>query len=114
MVHGYSNDCSWTFQSTAIFIAKNGFACFSLDIEGHSRSQGLKAYVPNIDLVVHDCSSYFESVKRDPMFVGIRSFLYGESMGGAMCLLIHFANPNSFLCSMWSLMSYCNLYMWPL
>ncbi|CAN1779689.1 hypothetical protein LINPERHAP1_LOCUS14841 [Linum perenne] len=30
------------------------------------------------------------------MFVGIRSFLYGESIGGAMCLLIHFANPNSF------------------
>ncbi|CAN1854315.1 Caffeoylshikimate esterase [Linum perenne] len=96
MVHGYGNDCSWTFQSTAIFLAKNGFACFSLDIEGHGRSQGLKAYVPNIDLVVNDCSSYFETVKRDPMFVGIRSFLYGESMGGAMCLLIHFANPNSF------------------
>ncbi|CAI0407376.1 unnamed protein product [Linum tenue] len=96
MVHGYGNDCSWTFQSTAIFLAQNGFACFSLDMEGHGRSQGLKAYVPNIDLVVHDCLSYFNSIKRDPLFTGIPSFLYGESMGGAMCLLIHFQSPTAF------------------
>ncbi|XP_050230134.1 caffeoylshikimate esterase [Mercurialis annua] len=97
MVHGYGNDISWTFQSTAIFLAQNGFACFAVDIEGHGRSQGLKAYVPNVNLVVQDCTSFFKSIKNsDPQINGLPSFLYGESMGGAICLLIHLENPNDF------------------
>ncbi|KDP20918.1 hypothetical protein JCGZ_21389 [Jatropha curcas] len=96
MVHGYGNDISWTFQSTAIFLAQKGFACFGIDIEGHGRSQGLKAYVPNVDLVVQDCNFFFNSIKQDPQFHGLPSFLYGESMGGAICLLIHLANPRGF------------------
>ncbi|XP_019265615.1 PREDICTED: caffeoylshikimate esterase isoform X2 [Nicotiana attenuata] len=39
MVHGYGNDISWTFQATPIQLAKNGFACFALDLEGHGQSQ---------------------------------------------------------------------------
>lgn len=96
MVHGYGNDISWTFQGISVFLAQMGFACFALDIEGHGKSQGLKAYVPNVDLVVQDCLSYFNSVKQDPSFNGLPCFLYGESMGGAICLLIHFADPNGF------------------
>ncbi|KAJ4849668.1 hypothetical protein Tsubulata_019866 [Turnera subulata] len=95
MVHGYANDISWTFQSTAIFLAQMGFACFAIDMEGHGRSQGLKGYVPNIDLVVQDCLSFFTSVKQDPNYNGLPSFLYGESMGGAMCLLVHLASPGN-------------------
>lgn len=96
MVHGYGNDISWTFQATSIFLAQMGFACFALDLQGHGRSQGLKAYVPDVDLVVEDCLAYFNSVRQDPVFDGLRCFLYGESMGGAICLLIHFAQPIGF------------------
>ncbi|KAJ4850235.1 hypothetical protein Tsubulata_008164 [Turnera subulata] len=64
-------------------------------MEGHGRSQGLKGYVPNIDLVVQDCLSFFTSVKQDPNYNGLPSFLYGESMGGAMCLLVHLASPGN-------------------
>ncbi|CAK9327416.1 unnamed protein product [Citrullus colocynthis] len=96
MVHGYGNNISWTFQATSIFLAQMGFACFALDIEGHGRSQGLKAFVPNVDSVVHDCLSFFNFLKLDPQFQGLPSFLYGESMGGAICLLIHFADPKGF------------------
>lgn len=96
MVHGYGNDISWTFQSTAIFLAQMGFACFGVDIEGHGKSQGLKGYVPNVDLVVQDCLSFFDSIKNDTQFHGLPFFLYGESMGGAICLLIHLANPKGF------------------
>lgn len=96
MIHGYGNDISWTFQSTPIFLAQMGFACFSLDLQGHGHSQGLKAFVPSVDLVVQDCLSFFNSVKKDSNFVGLPCFLYGESMGGAICLLIHFADPKGF------------------
>ncbi|KAL6201140.1 hypothetical protein ACLB2K_024855 [Fragaria x ananassa] len=96
MVHGYGNDISWTFQATAVFLARHGFACFALDLESHGGSQGLRAFVPNVDLVVADCRFFFSFVKRSPGFETLPSFLYGESMGGAICLLIHFADPEAF------------------
>jgi|UniRef100_A0A2N9I948 acylglycerol lipase len=96
MVHGYGNDISWTFQATPIFLAQKGFACFAFDLEGHGKSQGLKAFVPNVDLVVQDCLSFFNFIKQDPQFNQLPSFLYGESMGGAICLLIHLADPKGF------------------
>ncbi|KAL5054286.1 hypothetical protein RYX36_034968 [Vicia faba] len=96
MIHGYGNDISWTFQSTPIFLAQMGFACFALDLQGHGQTQGLKAFVPNVDLVVQDCLSYFNSIKQDPKFEALPCFLFGESMGGAICLLIHFTDPRGF------------------
>lgn len=97
MVHGYGNDISWTFQATPIFLAQNGFSCFALDLQGHGRSQGLKAYVPNVDVVVHDSLSFFTFIlSQDPIFDKVPRFLYGESMGGAICLLMHFEKPQFF------------------
>ncbi|KAL9234236.1 hypothetical protein vseg_009127 [Gypsophila vaccaria] len=88
MVHGYGGDISWNFQSTPIFLAQNGYACFALDLLGHGLSPGLKGFVPNIDRVVDDCISYFNSVIHLPDHERLPAFLYGESMGGALCLLI--------------------------
>ncbi|KAK9714730.1 hypothetical protein RND81_06G115400 [Saponaria officinalis] len=88
MVHGYGNDVSWTFQSTPIYLAQNGFACFALDLPGHGQSDGLKAFVPNVDLVVDHCVSYFDSVLGRFSGLNLPAFLFGESMGGAICLLI--------------------------
>ncbi|TKY59319.1 Caffeoylshikimate esterase [Spatholobus suberectus] len=96
MVHGYGNDISWTFQATPIFLAQSGFACFALDLPGHGHSQGLRAFVPSVDLAARDCLSFFSSIKRNPQFRGLPCFLYGESMGGAMCLTIHFLDPGGF------------------
>lgn len=97
MVHGYGNDISWTFQATTIFLAQNGYACFALDLEGHGKSQGLRAYVPNVDLVVDDCLSFFKFIlSQNPTFQNLPKFLYGESMGGAISLLIHFKIPTLF------------------
>ncbi|KAI4304341.1 hypothetical protein MLD38_039869 [Melastoma candidum] len=92
MLHGYANDVSWTFQSTPIFLASRGYACFAFDLEGHGRSQGLRAFVPDVDLVVQDAISYFGDVRRDPSLQGLPCFIYGESMGGAIALLIHLAD----------------------
>ena len=96
MVHGYGNDISWTFQSTPIFLAQNGFSCFALDLPGHGQSEGLKAFVPNLDEVIDCCISYFNSILKNPEFENLPRFLFGESMGGAICLLISLKIPNLF------------------
>ncbi|XP_020241012.1 caffeoylshikimate esterase [Asparagus officinalis] len=94
MIHGYGNDISWTFQSTPIFLAQNGYACYALDLPGHGRSQGLlKAFVPDLNAAIDHCIAYFNSVinlnYQQQQQQHLKCFLYGESMGGAICLLIH-------------------------
>lgn len=93
MVHGYGNDISWTFQSTAVFLARSGFACFAADLPGHGRSHGLRAFVPDLDSAIADLLAFFRSVRRREEHAGLPCFLFGESMGGAICLLIHLRTP---------------------
>jgi len=89
MVHGYGNDVSWTFQSTAVFLARSGFACFAADLPGHGRSHGLRAFVHDLDAAVADLLAFFRAVRAREEHAGLPCFLFGESMGGAICLLIH-------------------------
>jgi alpha-beta hydrolase superfamily lysophospholipase len=93
MVHGYGNDISWTFQSTAVFLARSGFACFAADLPGHGRSHGLRAFVPDLDAAVADILAFFRAVRAREEHAGLPCFLFGESMGGAICLLIHLRTP---------------------
>ena len=93
MVHGYGNDISWTFQSTAVFLARSGFACFAADLPGHGRSHGLRAFVPELDAAVADLLAFFRSVRGRKEHAGLPCFLFGESMGGAICLLLHLRTP---------------------
>lgn len=96
MVHGYGNDISWTFQATPIFFAQHGFSCFALDLPGHGHSDGLKAYVPDVDQVIDSCLAYFKSVIVDHSAMLLPTFLFGESMGGAICLLMSLKCPDMF------------------
>lgn len=96
MVHGYGNDSSWVFQNTAILFTEMGYAAFALDLEGHGLSDGLKGFTPNADVVVEDCLFYFNSLRKKPEYRDLPRFLYGESLGGAICLLIHFQDPTGY------------------
>ncbi|XP_020095144.1 caffeoylshikimate esterase [Ananas comosus] len=100
MIHGYGNDISWTFQSTAVFLARSGFACFAADLPGHGRSHGLRAFVPDLDSTLFHLLSFFRSVRRDQdqdqdqdRGGALPCFLFGESMGAALCLLLHLRTP---------------------
>ncbi|XP_052736685.1 caffeoylshikimate esterase-like, partial [Vigna angularis] len=54
-------------------------------------------FVPSVNLVADDCLSFFNSIKQqNPQFQHLPSFLFGESMGAAICLLIHFLSPEPF------------------
>ncbi|KAB5534969.1 hypothetical protein DKX38_018055 [Salix brachista] len=86
MVHGYSSESSWLNELTAVSIAKEGFLVCALDLQGHGRSDGLAGHIPNIQHVVSDCIKFFDSVKAsNPK---LPAFLYGESLGGAISILI--------------------------
>eukprot|EP01018_Ginkgo_biloba_P031086 Gb_19365 [translate_table: standard] len=87
VVHGFTGQSSWIVQLTAIGIAKTGFRVYALDHQGHGYSDGLPAHIPDINPVVDDCIQYFDSARaQNPT---LPAFMYSESLGGAIALLIH-------------------------
>lgn len=59
--HGYGADAGWLVQLTCIAIAKEGYAVYAIDHQGHGKSEGLKGHVPDIKVVVDDCIAFFDS-----------------------------------------------------
>ncbi|XP_077225189.1 caffeoylshikimate esterase-like [Tasmannia lanceolata] len=88
LIHGFTGESSWFVQLTAIYFTQSGFATCALDHQGHGFSQGLKNHIPDIQPVVDDCITFFDTFRAglDP---ALPSFLYSESLGGAIALLIH-------------------------
>ncbi|GBG62151.1 hypothetical protein CBR_g29350 [Chara braunii] len=91
--HGYGVECSIYMAETALRFASAGYGVFGLDVEGHGRSEGLRCFIADADKMVGDCVDYFKTVREQAGFKKKARFLYGESMGGATCLLIHRKEP---------------------
>lgn len=87
VVHGYTGESSWFVQLTAVHVAKHGFAVCAIDHMGHGFSEGLIAHIPDINVVVDDCISFFDGF-RARFAPDLPAFLYAESLGGAIALLI--------------------------
>lgn len=86
MIHGYTSEGSWLFELNAVAIAKAGFFVCALDLQGHGYSDGSRGQIPSIDAVVRDCIKFFDSARAD--HPKLPAFLYGESLGGAIAMLI--------------------------
>ncbi|XP_008783602.2 caffeoylshikimate esterase-like isoform X2 [Phoenix dactylifera] len=93
LCHGYGVECSMYMRDTGTRLAKAGYAVYGLDNEGHGKSSGLQGYVPSFNALVDDCSNYFMSICERQENKMKRRFLLGESMGGAMVLLLHRREP---------------------
>uniref|UniRef100_A0A0D9XYB4 Serine aminopeptidase S33 domain-containing protein n=1 Tax=Leersia perrieri TaxID=77586 RepID=A0A0D9XYB4_9ORYZ len=93
LCHGYAMECSISMRGTGSRLAKAGFVVHGLDYEGHGKSAGLQGYINSFDDVVVDCSNYFASVCEKAEYIGKRKFLLGESMGGAIVLMLHRKEP---------------------
>ncbi|KAG6557549.1 hypothetical protein Mapa_000824 [Marchantia paleacea] len=91
--HGYGSDSAWSFQLLTIALAQRGYAAYAADMPGFGRSWGLPGYVESFDIAAASLSSFYGSVRARPAHRGLRGFLLGESMGGAMTLLMHLQNP---------------------
>ncbi|KAK9913384.1 hypothetical protein M0R45_037202 [Rubus argutus] len=91
--HGYAMECSITMNSTAIRLAKAGFAIYGIDYEGHGKSAGLAGLVNKFDDIVDDCTAHFTNICESKENKGKMRYLLGESMGGAVALLVHRKMP---------------------
>jgi len=89
VVHGFTGESSWMVQLTAVHLATAGFAVAALDHQGHGFSDGLPGHIPDIASVLDDCDAAFRADYPPPL----PCFLYGESLGGAIALLLHLHAP---------------------
>ncbi|KAF8402824.1 hypothetical protein HHK36_010915 [Tetracentron sinense] len=92
--HGYAMECSISMEGTGTRLAKAGFAVYGIDYEGHGKSSGLEGYIPCFDDLVNDCSDHFTTICERKQNTRKLRFLLGESMGGAVVLLLHRKKPN--------------------
>lgn len=93
LCHGYGMECSEFMKGVGVRLAKAGYGVFGVDIEGHGKSEGMRCYIRSFSLVVDDCVAFFKSIREREEYEGKPRFLYGESMGGAVALLIHRKEP---------------------
>ncbi|KAG0495073.1 hypothetical protein HPP92_006067 [Vanilla planifolia] len=91
--HGYGDTCSFFVEGIAKKIASSGHGVFAMDYPGFGLSDGLHGYIPSFDDLVDDVVEQFSNVKEKSKFKGLPSFLFGQSMGGAVALKVHLKNP---------------------
>ena len=94
MCHGYAMECSITMDSTARRLAKGGYAVYGIDYEGHGKSDGKLGLVMNMDDVIDDCLQHFTKICEMEENKKMTRYLLGESMGGAIALLLHRKKPH--------------------
>ncbi|XP_077218604.1 caffeoylshikimate esterase-like [Tasmannia lanceolata] len=91
--HGYGMECSGFMRGCGLRLAGAGYGVFGIDYEGHGRSRGPRCYIKKFDNIVNDCDDFFKSVCEQQEYREKGRFLYGESMGGAVALLLHRKDP---------------------
>ncbi|XP_038701446.1 caffeoylshikimate esterase-like isoform X1 [Tripterygium wilfordii] len=93
--HGYGDTCTFFFEGIARKFAQCGYGVFALDYPGFGLSEGLHGYIPSFDKLVDDVIEHYSKVKDNPEFSGLPSFLFGESLGGAVALKVHLKQPDA-------------------
>jgi len=92
--HGYAMECSVSMKDAAVRLAKAGFGVYGMDYMGHGKSYGLPGYITSFDDLVDDCSDHFTQICEKKENRKKMRMLMGESMGGAVVLLLHRKKPD--------------------
>ncbi|KAL6627797.1 hypothetical protein ACP70R_031523 [Stipagrostis hirtigluma subsp. patula] len=93
LCHGYGMECSGFMKAIGLRLAAAGYGVFGMDYEGHGKSMGARCYIRSFARLVDDCHRFFTSVSELEEYRSKSRFLYGESMGGAVALLLHRKDP---------------------
>ena len=83
IVHGLGEH-SGRYRHVADALTTVGFACFGIDHRGHGKSEGLRAYLPDIRLAVHDLAQLYDTVNAN--YPDKPVLLFGHSMGSLIGL----------------------------
>lgn len=94
MTHGYGSDSGWLFQKIAISYATWGYSVHCADLLGHGRSDGLRCYLGDLPSVADASLSYFLHVRTSPDRRHLPAFIFGESLGGLVSLLMYLRSPD--------------------
>ncbi|OIW17567.1 hypothetical protein TanjilG_08845 [Lupinus angustifolius] len=87
--HGYGDTCTFFFEGIARKLVSSGYGVFAMDYPGFGLSEGLHCYIPSFDAIVDDVMEQYSKIKENPEFHSLPSFLFGQSMGGAIALKMH-------------------------
>ncbi|KAG8052112.1 hypothetical protein GUJ93_ZPchr0001g30944 [Zizania palustris] len=93
LCHGYGMECSDFMRACGLRLAAAGYGVFGMDYEGHGKSMGPRCYIRTFHRLVDDCHHFFKSICELEEYRSKSRFLYGESMGGAVALLLHKKEP---------------------
>ncbi|KAL3338927.1 hypothetical protein AABB24_027831 [Solanum stoloniferum] len=93
LCHGYAMECSISMKDAGMRLAKSGFGVYGIDYEGHGKSEGLQGYVNSFDALVDDCFDHYSKISERKENKKKMRILMGESMGGAVVLLLHRKKP---------------------
>lgn len=93
--HGYGDTCTFFFEGIARKLVSCGYGVFAMDYPGFGLSEGLHGYIPDFNVIVDDAMEHFSKIKETAEFQNLPSFLFGQSMGGAVALKIHLKQPNA-------------------
>ncbi|KAK6941004.1 Serine aminopeptidase, S33 [Dillenia turbinata] len=93
LCHGYGMECSGFMKGSGTRLVNVGYGVIGIDYEGHGRSGGARCYIKKFDNLVNDCYNFFKSIAAQEEYRNKSRFLYGESMGGAVALLLHKKDP---------------------
>ncbi|KAJ4750319.1 alpha/beta-Hydrolases superfamily protein [Rhynchospora pubera] len=91
--HGYGDTCTFFFEGIAKRIAHAGYAVYAMDYPGFGLSYGLHGYIPSFDGMVDHVIEQYNRIKGRKELQGLRHFLLGQSMGGAVALKVHLKKP---------------------
>ncbi len=84
IVHGYGDHCG-RYESTALHLARSGYAVQAFDLRGHGRSQGKRCFIRTFDDWLDDLEVVLRRATR--RWPGKPVFLLAHSLGGLVVSL---------------------------
>ncbi|TQD85277.1 hypothetical protein C1H46_029196 [Malus baccata] len=93
--HGYGDTCTFFFEGIARKLSSNGYGVFAMDYPGFGLSEGLHGHIPSFDRLVDDVIEHYSKVKEQPELRELPTFLFGQSLGGAVALKAHLKQPSA-------------------